>query len=155
MKGIRVFLVLFLVSFMSCDVSSVGEDPCENFFVCNEGIFEGDGEEGGIIDRYIVEIGSDLVAQSENGTSVDALILFYYKFEDHPSFNDCYHPSSFKKVEYTIDINSENELAIINRTTGSESRFFKEGNSIQWEYTEATITLHESDIDLDELDTCG
>ncbi len=156
MKKKSFIFTLFLFSALSCDVSSVGEDPCENFFICNEGIFEGDGEEGGIVDRYVLKIGSDLVAQTEDGRDADALIVFYYKFEDHPSFDvDCFHESSFRKVEYTIDLITENELALSNRQNGSESRFVSDGTSIRWAYTEATIILHKSDIDLDGLETCG
>jgi hypothetical protein len=101
-----------------------------------------------------VEIGNDLVTQTDDGRNVDALIVFYYKFEDHPSFDDCFHAGSFREVEYMIDLVTENELALSNRLNGSESRFSKDGDSILWEYTEATITLQKSDIDLNEVLTC-
>lgn len=155
MRKTSFILIFLLFSSLSCEVSSIGEEPCENFFVCNEGIFEGEGEEGGIIDRYVVEIGSDLVTQADDGRNTDALIVFYYKFEDHPSFDGCFHASSFRKVEYSIEVNTGNELALSNRLNGSESRFLSEESSIHWEYTEATITLQRSDIDLDKLETCG
>lgn len=154
MNKTSFILIILLFSALSCDISSIGDEPCENFFVCNEGIFEGDGEEGGIIDRYIVKIGNDLVTQTGDGRDVDALIVFYYKFEDHPTFDDCFHASSFRKVEYTIDVNTGNELALSNRLNGSQSRFLSEDKFIRWEYTEAAITLQRSEIDLDKLETC-
>lgn len=155
MRGEYFILTMFLFLLISCDVSSVEEAPCENFFSCNEGVYEGDGEEGGIIDRYVIKLGEDLVVESENGGRDDVLIILYYKFEDHPAFtNNCFNESSFRKVEYFVDHNSEEKLEISSRANGTSSSFEIEDNQIRWKNSESTIFLRQSDLDLDDLNTC-
>lgn len=156
MKRAGTLIVFTLVIAVSCDVSSVQEAPCDNFFSCNEGIYEGDGEEGGIIDRYVVKVGRDLVVQTDNGNHEAAFLILYYKFENHPAFdNDCFNLTPFRKVEYFIEQNTEDKLEISSRANGTISSFMIEEDKIKWENSETTVFLAQSDIDTENLNICG
>ena len=156
MKKTSLYFTLLLFSALSCDVSSVQEAPCDNFFSCNEGMYEGDGEDGGIIDRYVLRFGNGLTVQTENGRDENALFILYYKFQDHPTFDtDCFNLSPFRRAEYFIEENTKEKLEISSRANGTVSSFIIEDKQIKWENSETTVFLAQSDIKPDNLNICG